>query len=209
MPVSENTIKALTSPETRAKSLATRRRNKEAKEALKNKIMLDKFEEQSGDLLSKVKTELINETSNTFKISNLEYKVKTLESQQESIKEQVSLISNTRNPPTTPINYTTTQDNPEIKQDLKQVKKNIKKISESLNELTEGSEQNDTEIAQLFTLSRQHDQKFKSLEDRLERKIDHLFQIIYNSTPNRAHLNQYCNFYNTEQQPTQSPRSHR
>lgn len=209
MPVSENSIKALTNPETIAKSIATRRRNKENRLALKQKIAYDKLEKSSDGLLTQIRNQIGEDTATSTKLANLEYSSKTQEGKIDNIKNQVDI--NTQAITTLskispvlhnlqPANNTPLEDRDcrEKVKDLKsRMKENTRTIQESLNTLDDKIEQNDTEIADIYT-KLSNIQSPKSNTKELTEKINILFKILYQALPKTDYMNSICPLYNTE-----------
>ena len=79
MPVNSKSIDALRNPETIAKSLATRKRNRENKALLKQKLAYDKLDTETSKLVNNIKNQVVEENNTAIKLSNLEYANKALE----------------------------------------------------------------------------------------------------------------------------------
>jgi hypothetical protein len=219
MPVSENSKRALTNPETRAKAQATVQRNKEARTALKNKLLFDKLEAQTDSLIPGLKKELLNETSSAFKLTNIDCKVKTIESQVEALKTQVNLNLEEINklkaaaavPPFFPpvhaghpysVTHSNSSDSEHTKEALKGIKKTVQKLADAHNDIRNEMEEADTTM-HYITTQLDHDKKVdKYLQ--LDKKINLLFNLMYRNT-SQAGLTQYCDHYNTEPLPPPEP----
>ena len=89
MPVNSKSIEALRNPETIAKSLATRKRNRENKELLKQKLAYDKLDTETSKLVNNIKNQVVEENNTAIKLSNLEYANKALEGIIDNLKEQL------------------------------------------------------------------------------------------------------------------------
>jgi SepF-like predicted cell division protein (DUF552 family) len=91
MPVNSKSIEALRNPETIAKSLATRKRNRENKELLKQKLAYDKLDTETSKLVNNIKNQVVDENNTAIKLSNLEYANKALECIIDNLKEQLRI----------------------------------------------------------------------------------------------------------------------
>ena len=197
MPVNSKSIEALRNPETIAKSLATRKRNRENKELLKQKLAYDKLDTETSKLVNNIKNQVVEENNTAIKLSNLEYANKALEGIIDNLKEQLRIntqsitdLSNKINI----VNPTATIDNDA----REKIKKTIKSFNETIADIDDKLEQNNTEIADIYT---------KITEtNKVEEKIDNLFKLFYTTQPKTDHINQYCGYYNTA---IQQPVSHR
>ena len=192
MPVNSKFIDALRNPETIAKSLATRKRNREYKELLKQKLAYDKLDSETSKLVNNIKTQVVEENNTAIKLSKLEYANKALEGIIDNLKEQLRIntqsitdLSNKINI----VNPTATIDN----EAREKIKKTIKSFNEAIEGIDNKLEQNNTEIADIYTKITET----KKIED----KVDNLFKLFYSTQPKTDHINQYCNYYNTEVQP--------
>jgi chromosome segregation ATPase len=192
MPVNSKSIDALRNPETIAKSLATRKRNREYKELLKQKLAYDKLDSETSKLVNNIKTQVVEENNTAIKLSKLEYANKALEGIIDNLKEQLRIntqsitdLSNKINI----VNPTATIDN----EAREKIKKTIKSFNEAIEGIDNKLEQNNTEIADIYTKITET----KKIED----KVDNLFKLFYSTQPKTDHINQYCNYYNTEVQP--------
>jgi chromosome segregation ATPase len=197
MPVNSKSIEALRNPETIAKSLATRKRNRENKELLKQKLAYDKLDTETSKLVNNIKNQVVEENNTAIKLSNLEYANKALEGIIDNLKEQLRIntqsitdLSNKINI----VNPTATIDNDA----REKIKKTIKSFNETIEDIDDKLEQNNTEIADIYT---------KITEtNKVEEKVDNLFKLFYATQPKTDHINQYCGYYNTA---SQQPVSHR
>jgi chromosome segregation ATPase len=198
MPVNQKSIDALRNPETIAKSLATRKRNRENKELLKQKLAYDKLDTETSKLVNNIKTQVVEENNTAIKLSNLEYANKALEAIIDNLKEQLRIntqsitdLSNKINI----VNPTATIDN----EAREKIKKTIKAFNEAIEEIDDKLEQNNTEIADKYT---------KITEtNKVEQKVDNLFKLFYATQPKTDHINQYCGYYNTAVQQPVSQRN--
>ena len=213
MVVNQKSIDALKNPETIAKSIATRQRNKENRLALKQKIAYEKLEKSSDGLLSQIRNQIGDDTNTATKLANLEYSSKTQEGRLDNIKNQVDI--NTQAISTlskiSPVlhnigshqqNNTPVRDE-ECREKLKKLKNNMddntKSINKALEDLSEEIEQNDTEIADLYTRVSNMSNRGNSKELReLTDKVNILFKILYQSVPKIEYMNSLCPVYNTE-----------
>ena len=213
MPVSEVSISALTSPETRAKSLATRQRNKESRDALKQRIATEKLDKETDGLVSQLKNQVANESVLTNKLTNSEFQIKNLEVKQDAIKEQVLINTSSikdlstklhTQPPMGYPHYPPPQQPPQqsmelfLKKDIeelqdkvkttnKSIKKNFQTIQTEIDRIDESAELSDTHIAHL-------QMQMKEMVS-MTQKINTLFSLVYNNTTNRTQLDQYCHIY--------------
>ena len=198
MPVNQKSIDALRNPETIAKSLATRKRNRENKELLKQKLAYDKLDTETSKLVNNIKTQVVEENNTAIKLSNLEYANKALEAIIDNLKEQLRIntqsitdLSNKINI----VNPTATIDN----EAREKIKKTIKAFNEAIEEIDDKLVQNNTEIADKYT---------KITEtNKVEQKVDNLFKLFYATQPKTDHINQYCGYYNTAVQQPVSQRN--
>ena len=192
MPVNSKSIDALRNPETIAKSLATRKRNRENKALLKQKLAYDKLDTETSKLVNSIKTQVVEENNTAIKLSNLEYANKALEGIIDNLKEQLRIntqsITNLSNKINI-VNPIATIDN----EAREKIKKTIKSFNEAIEDIDDKLEQNNTEIADIYTKITET----KKIED----KVDNLFKLFYSTQPKTDHINQYCNYYNTEVQP--------
>lgn len=197
MPVNSKSIEALRNPETIAKSLATRKRNRENKELLKQKLAYDKLDTETSKLVNNIKTQVVEENNTAIKLSNLEYANKALEGIIDNLKEQLRINTHSITDLSNKINIvnpTATIDNDA----REKIKKTIKSFNEAIEAINDKLEQNNTEIADIYT---------KITEtNKVEEKIDNLFKLFYTTQPKTDHINQYCGYYNTA---IQQPVSHR
>ena len=197
MPVNSKSIEALRNPETIAKSLATRKRNRENKELLKQKLAYDKLDTETSKLVNNIKNQVVEENNTAIKLSNLEYANKALEGIIDNLKQQ--LIVNTHS--ITDLSNKINIVNPTATIDTEardKIKKTIKSFNETIADIDDKLEQNNTEIADIYT---------KITEtNKVEEKIDNLFKLFYTTQPKTDHINQYCGYYNTA---IQQPVSHR
>ena len=197
MPVNSKSIEALRNPETIAKSLATRKRNRENKELLKQKLAYDKLDTETSKLVNNIKTQVVEENNTAIKLSNLEYANKALEGIIDNLKEQLRINTHSITDLSNKINIvnpTATIDNDA----REKIKKTIKSFNETIADIDDKLEQNNTEIADIYT---------KITEtNKVEEKIDNLFKLFYTTQPKTDHINQYCGYYNTA---IQQPVSHR
>jgi chromosome segregation ATPase len=193
MPVNPKSIDALRNPETIAKSLATRKRNRENKELLKQKLAYDKLDNETSKLVNNIKNQVVDENNTAIKLSTLEYANKSLEGIIDNLKEQLRIntqsitdLSNKINV----VNPTATIDNDA----REKIKKTIKSFNETIEELDDKLEQNNTEIANIYTKINE--------TNNVEEKVDNLFKLFYATQPKTDRINQYCGYYNTAiQQP--------
>ena len=197
MPVNSKSIEALRNPETIAKSLATRKRNRENKELLKQKLAYDKLDTETSKLVNNIKTQVVEENNTAIKLSNLEYANKALEGIIDNLKEQLRINTQSITDLSNKINIV----NPTATIDTEardKIKKTIKSFNETIADIDDKLEQNNTEIADIYT---------KITEtNKVEEKIDNLFKLFYTTQPKTDHINQYCGYYNTA---IQQPVSHR
>ena len=197
MPVNSKSIEALRNPETIAKSLATRKRNRENKELLKQKLAYDKLDTETSKLVNNIKNQVVEENNTAIKLSNLEYANKALEGIIDNLKEQLRINTHSITDLSNKINIvnpTATIDNDA----REKIKKTIKSFNETIADIDDKLEQNNTEIADIYT---------KITEtNKVEEKIDNLFKLFYTTQPKTDHINQYCGYYNTA---IQQPVSHR
>ena len=197
MPVNSKSIEALRNPETIAKSLATRKRNRENKELLKQKLAYDKLDTETSKLVNNIKNQVVEENNTAIKLSNLEYANKALEGIIDNLKEQLRINTHSITDLSNKINIvnpTATIDNDA----REKIKKTIKSFNEAIEAINDKLEQNNTEIADIYT---------KITEtNKVEEKIDNLFKLFYTTQPKTDHINQYCGYYNTA---IQQPVSHR
>ena len=197
MPVNSKSIEALRNPETIAKSLATRKRNRENKELLKQKLAYDKLDTETSKLVNNIKNQVVEENNTAIKLSNLEYANKALEGIIDNLKEQLRVNTHSITDLSNKINIvnpTATIDNDA----REKIKKTIKSFNEAIEAINDKLEQNNTEIADIYT---------KITEtNKVEEKIDNLFKLFYTTQPKTDHINQYCGYYNTA---IQQPVSHR
>jgi chromosome segregation ATPase len=192
MPVNQKSIEALRNPDTIAKSLATRKRNRENRELLKQKLAYDKLDNETSKLVNNIKTQVVEENNAAIKLSNLEYANKALESVIDNLKEQlrvntqsITTLSNKINI----VNPTATIDS----EARERIKKTIKSFNEAIEAIDDKLEQNTAELTDIYS---------KINASKLESKIDNLFKIFYSTQPKTDHINQYCEYYNTQvQQP--------
>ena len=198
MPVNPKSIDALRNPETIAKSLATRKRNRENKELLKQKLAYDKLDTETSKLVNNIKNQVADENSTAIKLSNLEYANKALEGIIDNLKEQLRIntqsiteLSNKINL----VNPTATIDN-EAREKLK---KTIKSFNETITDIDDKLEQNNTEIADICTKINE--------TNKVEEKVDNLFKLFYSTQPKTDNINQYCGYYNTAVQQAVSNRT--
>ena len=222
MPVSENSIKALQNPETIAKSIATRQRNKANRLALKQKLAYDKLEKSSDGLLTQIRNQIGEDTATSTKLANLEYSTKTQEGKIDTLKNQVDIntqaisvmskispvLHNLQPPNNTPLED---KDCREKVRELKgRVKENTKTIQSALTDLDDKVEQNDTEIADLYTRISNIQTPRGNAKEQND-KINLLFRLLYQALPKSDYMNSLCPSFNTEvsipaepqQQPTQ------
>ena len=127
----------------------------------------------------------------------MEYANKSLEGIIDNLKQQ--LIVNTQSitdlfNKINIVNPTATIDNDA----REKIKKTIKSFNETIEELDDKLEQNNTEIANIYTKINE--------TNKVEEKIDNLFKLFYATQPKTDHINQYCGYYNTA---IQQPVSHR
>ena len=198
MPVNSKSIDALRNPETIAKSLATRKRNRENKALLKQKLAYDKLDSETSKLVNNIKTQVIEENNTAIKLSNLEYANKALEGIIDNLKEQLRIntqsITNLSNKINI-VNPIATIDN----EAREKIKKTIKSFNEAIEDIDDKLEQNNTEIADIYT---------KITEtNKVEQKVDNLFKLFYATQPKTDHINQYCGYYNTAVQQPVSQRN--
>ena len=198
MPVNQKSIDALRNPETIAKSLATRKRNRENKELLKQKLAYDKLDTETSKLVNNIKTQVVEENNTAIKLSNLEYANKALEAIIDNLKEQLRIntqsITNLSNKINI-VNPIATIDN----EAREKIKKTIKSFNEAIEDIDDKLEQNNTEIADIYT---------KITEtNKVEQKVDNLFKLFYATQPKTDHINQYCGYYNTAVQQPVSQRN--
>ena len=197
MPVNSKSIEALRNPETIAKSLATRKRNRENKELLKQKLAYDKLDTETSKLVNNIKNQVVEENNTAIKLSNLEYANKALEGIIDNLKEQLRINTQSITDLSNKINIV----NPTATIDTEardKIKKTIKSFNETIADIDDKLEQNNTEIADIYT---------KITEtNKVEEKIDNLFKLFYTTQPKTDHINQYCGYYNTA---IQQPVSHR
>ena len=198
MPVNSKSIDALRNPETIAKSLATRKRNRENKALLKQKLAYDKLDTETSKLVNNIKTQVIEENNTAIKLSNLEYANKALEGIIDNLKEQLRIntqsITNLSNKINI-VNPIATIDN----EAREKIKKTIKSFNEAIEDIDDKLEQNNTEIADIYT---------KITEtNKVEQKVDNLFKLFYATQPKTDHINQYCGYYNTAVQQPVSQRN--
>ena len=193
MPVNSKSIDALRNPETIAKSLATRKRNREYKELLKQKLAYDKLDSETSKLVNNIKTQVVEENNTAIKLSKLEYANKALEGIIDNLKEQLRINTQSITDLSNKINIV----NPTATIDS-EAREKIKKITKSFNEAIEGIdnklEQNNTEIADIYTKITE--------SNKVEKKVDNLFKLFYSTQPKTDQINQYCEYYNT---PVQQP----
>ena len=197
MPVNPKSIDALRNPETIAKSLATRKRNRENKELLKQKLAYDKLDTETNKIVNNIKNQVVEENNTAIKLSNLEYANKSLEGIIDNLKQQ--LIVNTQSitdlfNKINVVNPTATIDNDA----REKIKKTIKSFNETIADIDDKLEQNNTEISDIYTKINE--------TNKVEEKIDNLFKLFYATQPKTDHINQYCKYYNTA---IQQPVSHR
>lgn len=198
MPVNSKSIDALRNPETIAKSLATRKRNRENKALLKQKLAYDKLDTETSKLVNSIKTQVVEENNTAIKLSNLEYANKALEGIIDNLKEQLRIntqsITNLSNKINI-VNPIATIDN----EAREKIKKTIKSFNEAIEDIDDKLEQNNTEIADIYT---------KITEtNKVEQKVDNLFKLFYATQPKTDHINQYCGYYNTAVQQPVSQRN--
>ena len=198
MPVNSKSIDALRNPETIAKSLATRKRNRENKALLKQKLAYDKLDTETSKLVNSIKTQVVEENNTAIKLSNLEYANKALEGIIYNLKEQLRIntqsITNLSNKINI-VNPIATIDN----EAREKIKKTIKSFNEAIEDIDDKLEQNNTEIADIYT---------KITEtNKVEQKVDNLFKLFYATQPKTDHINQYCGYYNTAVQQPVSQRN--
>lgn len=210
MVVNQKSIDALKNPETIAKSVATRRRNKENRLALKQKIAYEKLEKSSDGLLSQIRNQIGEDTNTSTKLANLEYSSKTQEGRLDNIKNQVDINTqaiSTLSKISPVLNGIQQSNTPvrdeECREKLKKLKNNMddntKSINKALEDLTEEIEQNDTEIADLYTRVSNMSNKGNAKEIReLTDKVNVLFKILYQSLPKNEYMNSMCPVFNTE-----------
>lgn len=189
MPVSENSINALRNPEVVARSLATRRQNKENREQLKQKLAYEKFNNGVDKLVGTIKNKEVEDSNLNLKLSKLEYTNKALDSMVDNLKEQTkfntSRINEIINRPVTDTTETidiTARDK-------------INSFEEIIELLEDKLEQNNTGIADLY--AKITDQECLK---QLNQKIDNLFQLFYNTQHKTEYINKYCEQYNTQVQ---------
>ena len=220
MPVSESSISALTSPESKAKSLATRQKNKENRDALKQKIACDKLEKETDGLVSKLKNQIADESVLTNRLTNAEYQVKNLEVKHDAVKEQVLLNTSSikdlstkilSQPPMGYGHYPPPQQPPQqsmelfLKKDIeelqdkvkgtnKSMKKNLQTIQTEIDRIDETADFTDTQIAHL-------QMQMKELVS-ITQKVNTLFSLVYSNTTNRTQLDQYAHLYECPVQPS-------
>ena len=197
MPVNSKSIEALRNPETIAKSLATRKRNRENKELLKQKLAYDKLDTETSKLVNNIKNQVVEENNTAIKLSNLEYANKALEGIIDNLKEQLRINTHSITDLSNKINIvnpTATIDNDA----REKIKKTIKSFNETIEELDDKLEQNNTEIANIYTKINE--------TNNVEEKVDNLFKLFYATQPKTDTINQYCGYYNTA---IQQPVSHR
>lgn len=187
MPVNPASIEALRNPETIAKSLATRKRNRENRELLKQKLSYEKLDAQSNKLVNNIKNRFAEENNTATKIHNLEYANKALESIIDNLKEQLRVNTSSITELSNKINIV--KPIPSVDSEArKQIKKSVKSMNEALEAIDEKIEYNNTEITEN--------------NNKLEAKIDTLFRLFYASQPRGEQINKYCEYFNTEvQQP--------
>ena len=188
MPVNPKSIDALRNPETIAKSLATRKRNRENKELLKQKLAYDKLDTETSKLVNNIKTQVVEENNTAIKLSNLEYANKALEGIIDNLKEQLRINTQSITDLSNKINIV----NPTATIDTEardKIKKTIKSFNETIEAIDDKLEQNNTEIADIYT-------KITDTS-KIEQKVDNLFKIFYATQPKTDQINQYCEYYNT------------
>lgn len=209
MPVSENSIKALQNPETIAKSIATRQRNKANRLALKQKLAYDKLEKSSDGLLTQIRNQIGEDTATSTKLANLEYSTKTQEGKIDNIKNQLDIntqaisvmskispvVHNLQPPSNTPLEDRDCRE--KVKELKNRMKENTKTIQSALTDLDDKVEQNDTEIADLYTrISNIQTPKGNAKEQN--DKINLLFRLLYQALPKSDYMNNLCPSFNTE-----------
>jgi chromosome segregation ATPase len=192
MPVNPASIEALRNPDTIAKSLATRKRNRENRELLKQKLSYEKLDAEANKLVNNIKNQVAEENNTATKIHNLEYANKALESIIDNLKEQLRVNTSSITELSNKINIV--NPIPSVDSEARdRIKKSVKSMNEALEAVDEKIECNNTEIADIYT---------KLNNDKLETKIDTLFRLFYASQPKGEQINKYCEYFNTEvQQP--------
>ena len=211
MVVNQKSIDALKNPETIAKSIATRQRNKENRTALRQKLAYEKLEKSSDGLLTQIRNQINSDTNTSTKIANLEFSSKSQEARLDNLKQQVDL--NTQSLSTLskispvlhniPHQHSPPVRDEECREKLKKVKNNMddntKSINKALDDLIESVEQNDTEIADLYAKVSNISNKGNSKELReLTEKVNVLFKILYQALPKTEYMHSLCPAFNTE-----------
>jgi chromosome segregation ATPase len=213
MPVNPKSIEALTNPETFAKSLATRRRNRENREALKQKLAFEKLDQQTQKLVSELKNQVAEESILSNRTTNVEYQIKSVQVQQDALKEHVNMNSNAikelrlinananHAPSGGPGGPSNISQETELYKKCKGIKTelraNMQKVNEEIERLDDKLEENDTNISHLQF-------QMKELAS-VQQKINLLFGLVYDTTPNRALFNEYCPTFECPIRPAPRP----
>tara|TARA_R110002126_G_scaffold31660_1_gene101669 strand:+ start:70 stop:735 length:666 start_codon:yes stop_codon:yes gene_type:complete len=212
MTVSEKSITAVTSDESKAKSLETRRKNKVARDALKQKLVIDKLNKETDGMVAQLKNNIADESVLTNRLSNVEFNTKALEIKYDTTKEQVVLNTNSIKDLNNKLHANHQQPHyppqhavdPFIKKDLNEIedkvknlakttKTNMKTIQVELDRIDETVDLADTNIAHI-------QMQMRELVN-LTQKLNTLFGLVYATTPNKTQFNEYCHLFECPVQP--------
>ena len=193
MVVNQNSIAAIRSPEVIAKSLMTRQRNKKIKEELKRERIASQMEQETKKLAQQMATSAQEETLLSKRTSNLESHYLTFNEKLTEMKFSIKEFIQSNTKP---------QEDPRLQQAIDEVASLKSTLTNSLTTLE----------AEILKLEAQIIDKSKLVN--LDKKINNLFELFYNTQPNpiRQQLQEYSQNYNftpPREQPQQQQRTMR